>query len=81
MQLQKDAEQRRLMRGGRHGLEFFRIGMYVFLIIGVTALLWISLFHRKLYPIVFLTLWNLIVLSMIQLVSTQLAGIKQEEKI
>ena len=57
----------------------------VFLFVGVVALFWVcltghnSLVNRKLYPIIFLTLWNLCVLSMIRLVSRQLAEAKREE--
>ena len=35
--------------------------------------------RRYLYPVVFLTLWNLIVLAMIRLVTTQLVGAKRAE--
>jgi len=88
-ELQKDAEQRRLMRGGRGFLLFFRVGLFVFLAIGIVLFLatgWKAIhygtdtFAASLYAIIFLLLWNLIVLSMIRLVSTKLAVIKREEQ-
>jgi hypothetical protein len=71
-QLQMDAKQRELMRGGRTFLVFCRGSLVVFLVVGIIAMSWTIFFHGKLYLIVFLALWNLCVLSMIRLVSTQL---------
>jgi hypothetical protein len=88
-ELQKDAEQRRLMRRGRGVLVFSRFTMFVFLAIGIVLLLWASknifLGLRAIdagtrQNIVFLLFWNLIVLSMIWLVSKNLATIKREKE-
>jgi hypothetical protein len=78
--LQADMDQRQLLRGGRRFLLFFRACLFMFLAIGIIALPWVLLFHRGVYPVVFLTLWNLVVLAMIRLVSTQLEGIKREQE-
>ena len=71
-QLQADATQRDLMRSNPRFLQFFRGGLILFLVVGIIALLWILCCHRQLYPIVFLTLWNVCVVFMIRLVSTHL---------
>ena len=71
-QLQMDTKQRELMRGGRTFLLFFRASLVLFLVTGVISMLWVVFFHRTLYPIVFLALWNLCVVFMIRLASTHL---------
>jgi len=87
-QMQRETEQRDLLRGGRGFLVFFRMALFVFLAVGTVLLAstyW-STFHNargapaSFRTVLFLLLWNLIVLAMIRLVSTQLTGVKRDQE-
>lgn len=87
-QLETDAQQRTFIRGGRGFLIFIWIALFVFLAIGIVLLVLTCLGRfndstgpfRPLWAILFLVLWTLLVLAMIRVVSSQLAGIKRDEE-
>jgi hypothetical protein len=78
--LQAEMKQRQLLRGCQGFLRFFRACLFVVLFIGVIALLLLFFFHRHLDLVAFIVFGDLVVLAMILLVSTQLAGIKRDQE-